>query len=124
MGFALLSRKKRLAYAIASLKIRDESIRRGAIAALEREWPGRADIGDALIEVIRSDRQARVCQAALAAMQRSWRKDPAILDAISSQIDDETSYHNVNKLLNYLAATWRGNEKALDLVLSVSRSAA
>lgn len=120
MGFAMRSRKERLAYALAALKNRDESVRRGAIAALEREWPGRADIGKALTEVVRSDRQARVCQAALATIQRSWRADPVILDAISSRIDEETSYRNVIKLVYYLARTWRGNEKALDLVLRLA----
>ena len=99
MGFALRSRKERLAYALMALNDRDESVRRGAIAALEREWPGRADVGDALIEVVRSERQARVRQAALSAMQRSWRSNRAILDAVSSRIDEENGYRNVIKLV-------------------------
>ncbi|HKU73565.1 MAG TPA: DUF4062 domain-containing protein [Pyrinomonadaceae bacterium] len=120
MGFALRTRKERLAYALMALNDPNEAVRRGAIAALEREWPGRADVGDALIEVVRSDRQARVRLAALSAMQRSWRSDPAILDAISSRIDDENGYRNVIKLVEYLAAAWRNNEKALDLVLTLA----
>ncbi len=47
MGFALRSRKERLEYALAALHDKEEVVRRGAIAALEREWPGRADIGGA-----------------------------------------------------------------------------
>jgi len=120
MGFAMLLRKQRLAYALSALKDREESVRRGAIAALEREWPSRADIGEALTEVVRSDRQARVRQAALLAMQRSWRTEPAILDAIASRIDEETGYRNVIRLVNYLATAWRGNEKALDLALRLA----
>ncbi len=120
MGFALRLRKDRLAYALMALKHREESVRRGAIAALEREWPGRADVGDAFIEVVRREGQARVRLAALSAMQRSWRSDPAILDVISSRIDDENGYRNVIKLVEYLAAAWRKNEKALDLVLRLA----
>jgi uncharacterized protein DUF4062/NACHT domain-containing protein/HEAT repeat protein len=120
MGFAMRSRKERLAYALAALKDRNEAVRRGAIAALEREWPGRADIGETLTEVVRSDRQARVRQSALLAMQRSWRSDPAILDAISSRIDEETGHRNVIKLAQYLATTWRGNPKALKLIMRLS----
>jgi hypothetical protein len=84
MTFAMRSRKERLTYALAALQDREEAVRRGAIAALEREWPGRADIGETLTEVVRSDRKATVRQAAMAAMQRSWRSAPGILDAISS----------------------------------------
>ena len=105
----------------AELKIeKEEAMRRGAIAALEREWPGRADIGPALAEVVRNDPQPRVRQAALAAMQRSWRYEPAILDAIASRVDEETAYTYVIRLIEYLAATWRGNPKARDLVVKLA----
>ena len=120
MGFALRSRKERLDYALAALHDKEEVVRRGAIAALEREWPGRADIGPALAEVVRNDRQARVRQAALAAMQRSWRYEPAILDAIASRVDEETAYTYVIRLIEYLATTWRGNPKARDLVVKLA----
>lgn len=120
MGFALRSRKERLTYALNALKDRDETVRRGAIAALEREWPGRADIGLTLTEIVRSDRQARVRQAALSAMQRSWRTEPAILDAISSRIDEETGYRNVIRLIHSLSTAWRGNQKALNLALKLT----
>jgi hypothetical protein len=120
MGFAMRTRKERLYYALEALEDRDESVRRGAIAALEREWPGREDIGLELTDLVRTDRQARVRMAALSAMQRSWRSEPAILDAISSRVDEETGYRNVIWLVNYLTATWHGNEKALELVLRLA----
>ena len=123
MGFALRPRKERLDYALAALNSKiekEEAVRRGAIAALEREWPGRADIGPALAEVVRNDPQSRVRQAALAAMQRSWRYEPAILDAIASRVDEETAYTYVVRLIEYLAATWRGNPKARDLVMRLA----
>jgi len=119
MGFALRSHKDRLDYALAALKDREEVVRRGAIAALEREWPGRADIGPVMAEVVRNDRNARVRQAALGAMQRSWRYEPRILDAIASRIHEETAYTYVMRLIEYLAVAWRGNLKALDLVLKL-----
>jgi hypothetical protein len=116
MGFALRSRKERLDYALAALHDKERVVRRGAIAALEREWPGRADIGPALADVVSNDPQARVRQAALAAMQRSWRYEPAILDAIASRVDEEIGYMWVVRLIEYLAETWRGNPKACALV--------
>ncbi|MFO7697173.1 MAG: NACHT domain-containing protein, partial [Anaerolineae bacterium] len=120
MGFALRSRKERLEYALAALADPEEVVRRGAIAALEREWPGRADIGPALANVVRNDRQARVRQTALAAMQRSWRYEPAILDAIESRVDEETSFTYVIRQIEYLATTWRANPRARDLVLALA----
>jgi hypothetical protein len=120
MTLATGSRKERLEFALSALQDPDELVRRGAIAALEREWPGRADIGETLTEVVRSDRKATVRQAAMAAMQRSWRSAPGILDAISSRIEEETGYRNVIKLARYLAATWRGNPKALKLVIRLT----
>ena len=92
MGFALRSRKERLGFALAALNDKEEAVRRGVIAALEREWPGRADIAQRLAAVVRDDRHGRVRQAALAAMQRSWRYEPAILDAIASRVDEESAY--------------------------------
>lgn len=41
MGFALRSHAERLAFAITALGDAEEAVRRGAIAALEREWPER-----------------------------------------------------------------------------------
>lgn len=120
MGFALRSRKERLEYALAALNDEAETVRRGAIAALEREWPGRPNIGIALAQVVRNDRQARVRQAALAAMQRSWRSEPAILEAIASRVDEETGHRNVIRLIEYLAVTWKGNAKARDIVLRLA----
>jgi hypothetical protein len=120
MGFALRSRKERLGYALAALQDTQEAVRRGAIAVLEREWPGRADIGPVLAEVVRTDRHSRVRLGALAAMQRSWRNEPAILDAIADRVDEETAYTIVARLIEYLATTWRGNHKALDLVIKLA----
>ena len=75
----------------AALHDTQEAVRRGALAALEREWPGRADIGPVLAEVVTNDRHSRVRLAALATMQRSWRYEPAILDAIGDRRDEETT---------------------------------
>ncbi|GIF23759.1 hypothetical protein BJ973_004370 [Actinoplanes tereljensis] len=121
MGFAMRSRKERLAYALTALQDPQEAVRRGAIAALEREWPGRPDIGAALADVVKNDRQARVRTTALSTMQRSWRTEPAILDAIASRADQETAYTYVVRLIEYLAANWHGNPTAFDLVVRLSR---
>ena len=116
MGFALRSRKERLDYALSGLQDGEEVVRRGAIAALEREWPGLPDLGPALAEVVRNDRQSRVRMAALAAIQRSWPREPSILDAIGERVEQETGYTVAVRLIDYLAAAWPGNPRALDLV--------
>jgi hypothetical protein len=120
MGFAMRSRKGRLSYAVGALKNEEEVVRRGAISALEREWPVRADIVPILAGVVRFDRVGRVRQAALSALQRSWRHEPAILDAIAARADEETTYTDVVRLIEYLTKTWRGNLKALEIVLKLA----
>lgn len=120
LEYALRSRKERLGFALAALQDPEEALRRGAIAVLEREWPGRPDIGLALAEVVKSDRRARVRIAALEAMQRSWRHDPAILDAIESRASRETAYTVAVRLIEYLASAWPGNRRALHLVLRMA----
>ena len=120
MGFALRSRQERLEYALAALKDKEVIVRLGAIAVLEREWPGRADLGPVLAEVVHSDRQAQVRQAALATMQRSWRSESAILDVITELVDQETSYHFVIRLIEFLTKTWPGNSRACDLVMGLT----
>jgi hypothetical protein len=123
MGFALRSRKERLSYALAALSDAEEIVRRGAISALEREWPGRADIIPVLTGVARNDRVSRVRQAALAAMQRSWPNEPTILDAIGCRADEETAHTHVIWLIEYLAKSWCGNPKAWDIVLKLAGQA-
>lgn len=120
MEFALRSRKERLEFALGALRDREEAVRRGAIAALEREWPGRADVAPSLAEVVETDRNSRVRIAALLAMQRSWRHDPAILDAIASRAGVETAYTVAVQFIEYLASTWPGNPRALELLMRLA----
>jgi HEAT repeat protein len=120
MGFALRSRPERLGYALAALDDPQGTVRRGAITALEREWPGRVAIGPRLAAVVRNDRHHRVRMTALAAIQRTWPNEPTILDAIGDRIDKETMATVVLRLIDYLSTAWRGNHKALDLVLKLA----
>lgn len=120
MGFALRSRQERLNFALSALKNKEEAVRRGAIAALEREWPGRDDVGEAIVEVVRTDRYVRVRQAALEALQRAWPENDAVLDAIERRIDGETSYTFLISVIKYLVANWRSHPKAFPLVLQLS----
>lgn len=119
MGFALRSRQDRLPYALAALQDSEEGVRRGAIAALEREWPGRPDIAPSLAEVVKTDRQSRVRLAALAAFERSWRHDPVILDAIYERADREIAETVILRLVEYLTTTWRGNPRALEVFVKL-----
>jgi hypothetical protein len=119
MGFALRSRQDRLAYALSALQDSEEAVRRGAIAALEREWPGRPEITPALAEVVMTDRQSRVRLAALAALERSWHHDPRILDAVDERVGQETAETVIQQLVEYLTTTWRGNPRALAVLIKL-----
>jgi hypothetical protein len=119
MSFALLPRKARLAFALEALDDREEVVRRGAIAVLEREWPGRREIGAALSAVVQRDRQARVRLAALVAIQRAWRDEPSVLDAIASRLPRETAFTVVVRMIDYLGSAWPKNDRALELVLNL-----
>jgi Domain of unknown function (DUF4062) len=121
MGFALRTSTERLDYAIAALTDPEEAVRRGAIAALEREWPGRTDLGPPLADVVRTDRHSRVSLAALSAMQRSWRYEPSMLTAIDARADTDDGYTVVRGLIEYLASAWPGDAGALALVLRLAR---
>jgi len=120
LGLALRSREERLDYALAALLAREEAVSRGAIAALEREWPGKLEVGQALVEVVRSDTHSRVRQTALKALQRAWPDSPAVLDAVESIVDEVTAYTDAVWMIDYLAANWRGHRKALSLILKLA----
>lgn len=119
-GFALRSRKERLDYALAALKGSAEAVRRGAIAALEREWPGRADLAPRLAEVVARDTNGGVRLAALSALERSWPHDSAVLDAIEEQAGKELSYEVGDRFIRYLEANWPGSDRALRLIMKVA----
>jgi hypothetical protein len=120
LGLALRTRKERLEYALAALRHKEEAVRRGAIAALERGWPGSPEVEEALLEVIRKDNLQRVRQAAIKALQRSWPKNPQILDAVESRLDKKGTYTDVVWLIEYVGANWRGDTRALELILRLS----
>lgn len=119
MGFALRSRKDRLEYALAALTDNEEAVRRGAIAALEREWPGRPDIAPALVDVLKTDRQSRVRIAVLDAIERSWRHHPMILDAIAKCAYQETAETVLQRFVGCLTTAWRGNHRALMVLIRI-----
>jgi hypothetical protein len=120
MELALRSREERLQFATEALGDREEAVRLGAIAELDREWPGREEVGPALIEVLRSDRNTRVRQAAVQALRRSWPEQPGILEAIAERIEDETAYTHVQWLVQYVSSEWRHDPDGLEVVLRLA----
>lgn len=120
MSLALRSRQERRAYALTALTDKQEVVRRGAIALLEREWSGNKEVGQALIEVVRADRHVRVRQAALEAIGRGWPDEQDVLTAIESRVVDETAYTYALWLVNYLATNWRGHPRARRLIIHFS----
>lgn len=119
MGFATQAPGERLGYTIGALDNPDDTVRRAAIAALEREWSARDDVGEILARVARKDRRSPVRLAALSALQRSWKRAPAILDVIASDIGAESSYLAIIGLIEYLGKAWAGDERALRLVMDL-----
>ncbi|MFI9827670.1 DUF4062 domain-containing protein [Streptomyces sp. NPDC051913] len=117
LQLALRSRVERREFAINALGDDEEAVRRGAVAALEREWAGREDVGWALTEVLRADRQPRVRMAALEALERGWPGDREVLDAIGRRSSVETAYSVVIDTLRYLSRQWHGDRQALEIVL-------
>ncbi|MCX4704654.1 DUF4062 domain-containing protein [Streptomyces sp. NBC_01373] len=117
LQLALRSKEERRAFALESLTDKEESVRRGAIAALEREWPGREDVAAALAEVLRNDRISRVRMSALQALDRSWPESTAVLDALEDRARVETAYTVITHVARYLARGWAGNLRALRVLL-------
>jgi HEAT repeat protein len=120
MEVALRTRQQRLNFALSALSDKEEVVRMGAIATLHREWPGKDEVAEALIKVIKFDSNSRVREAAIQAMKNAWPDNVAILDALESRVDDETAYSFVTSVLNYIAANWRGNLRALNLLLRLA----
>jgi HEAT repeat protein len=121
LGLTLRSKRERLDYALAALTDKDEAVRRGAIAALERDWPNNEAVADALLNLIRRDNNSRVRQAAIEAFQRSWPRDARILRAIESRLGKKPAYTDLLWTVDYLAANWRGNTEALRLLVNLPR---
>lgn len=120
MELALRSREERLGFALTALQDPAEAVRRGAISALEREWPGKAEVGQAILGLVRTDRIARVRQAGIGALQRAWPLSLDLLDAIESRIKEESSYTYLLWIIEYLVAKWQGNPKAFSLIQEIS----
>ena len=122
MAFANAAPAERMEFALAGLADGNEVIRRAAIAALEREWPGRPDACDALVGVVRADKRVRVRQAALDALQRSWPAPPAILDAIAERAPRESAYTYVMSVMSYLERSWKRDPRGSQLIIQVARA--
>lgn len=122
LQLALRSKDERRAYAIQALDSEEESVQRGAVAALEREWAGREDVGLALLEVLRAGRQSRVRVAALQALERGWPGNRRILDVVEERVRVETAYSAVIEMVRYLSRAWAGDRRALDIVLLSCRA--
>ncbi|HEV3468664.1 MAG TPA: DUF4062 domain-containing protein [Pyrinomonadaceae bacterium] len=120
LGLALRSKRERLGYALSALTNKDEAVRHGAIAALERDWPGNELVADDLLDVIRRDQYSRVCRATIEALRRSWPRDERILDAIGSRLGKKPAYTDSIWLIKFLSNNWRGNAQALQLILNLS----
>jgi len=120
MGLALRSRQERLEFAVEALQDKEEAIRRGAIAALEREWSGKDEVGQALAETVRTDRLVTVRQAALEALQRAWPEQENTLDVIESRIEEESACTYIAWLIHYLASNWRGHPRILGIVIKLA----
>jgi len=120
MELAMRTPDERRAFAIAALTDPEEAVRRGAIAALNREWPGNAEVEDALIAVVRRDRNTRVRQDALETLARAWAPSPELLAAIAERSDQEKAYTFTSWLVRYVGRRWRRQPEALEVILRLA----
>ena len=120
LQLATRSREERLLFALEALRDEGEAIRRGAIAAIEREWPGREEAGTALVNVLRNDKFVRVRQHALEALERGWRRSAAVLEALKSRARTETSGSSAAFIIGYLGRIWPGDEDAVTVVFDLT----
>ena len=120
LQLATRSREERFLFALGALGDEEEAIRRGAIAALEREWPGREEAGTALVEVLRNDKFVRVRQHALEALERGWRRNTAVLDALKSRARIESSGSFAAFSIGYLRRVWFGDGNGLAVVFDLA----
>lgn len=122
MVLAIRPAGERLEFALAALEDDDEAVRRAAIAALHREWPGHPEVGRALVGVVRTDKLVRVRQPALDALQRNWPLMPEILDVIGERAASESAYTYVTYVIAYLERVWRLDPRVPDLIIQLARS--
>ncbi|MFN8378112.1 MAG: DUF4062 domain-containing protein [Anaerolineae bacterium] len=122
MGFALQAHQDRITFALNALADSEPAVRKGAIAALEREWPGRRDIIIPLCDILRSDRSTSVRMAALDALERSWSPDPAILDAIRDRAGQRSNTSWTIRQISYLRDVWHASSTARDIVIELVTS--
>ncbi|MBG0817578.1 DUF4062 domain-containing protein [Planomonospora sp. ID82291] len=117
---ALRGRGDRLAFALASLR-GDEAASRGAIAVLEREWPGNEHVGFTLLALFDSERHTRIRADALRALVRSWSLDDALLHALTARVGRERQ--NIAEIaVPYLCDRWAGDRHALCLAIRFAAS--
>lgn len=120
MELALLSRDERMQFALAGSSDKEEAVRLGAIATLEREWPGRENVGPVVLEMARADRNSRVREAAVQALSRSWPHQPGTLEMLFERAADETAYSHVLWLAEYVANNWKAHSLALPTLLELA----
>ena len=120
LGLARRSRGERLRFALAALGDPEEAVRRAALSAIEREWPGREDVTGALAAIVRADTAARVRDQAIDMLARLWPPSEEVREAIAARTAVETSYPLVLRYVSYLARGWPGDEDVWPLLLALA----
>ena len=120
LQLAQRSRTDRRFFALDGLAHRDEAVRRAAVAALHREWPGHEEAGRALLERLRVEPNSRVREDIITTVDSGWPGRTELLDVLAARAGTETAPSHVVWLARHLATAWAGSERALDLVLGLA----
>lgn len=122
LRLALGSKAERREFALDGLLHKDQAIRRGAVAALEREWPGDEGVFEVMTKRLANwdgEWHGEVREVLISALDAGWPRRTEVLDAIELCVDHETSAVHAMWVVGHLAAAWAGDARARDLVLRI-----
>jgi hypothetical protein len=120
LRFTLGSRSERLRIAVESLSHSDQAARRGAVAVLEREWPGDDQVLQAIVAQLLVEEDIRVREALLSGADSGWPRREEVLGAIAQRSAIEDVPSHAEWAVQHLAATWSGHPGARDVVLHMA----
>ncbi|MFI9011503.1 NACHT domain-containing protein [Actinosynnema sp. NPDC053489] len=120
LDIALAPRATRRGMALNALERPDATVRRAAIAVLEREWPGDEVVFRALGERLRTEQNSKIREPLLAALDRNWPRRPEVLDVLRRHPAHTAPHSHLCWLAEHLATAWARDREARALVLGLA----
>lgn len=120
LRLALGSKTERRRVALDSLAHDDQEVRRGAAAALEREWPGDEVAFHAMTQQLRAEPYFHVREALISALDAGWPGRTEVLGGIERWIGTGMWAPHTMWVIEHLARAWAGDVWARELVLRIA----